>query len=86
MKTSGTDASIPKNSQHETRCALNQNNCTSQSFYSGSRTDAIGRPELTSQMYHELLGVALHGGFYTLRAATRHSANALRQAIRAGHS
>jgi NAD(P)-dependent dehydrogenase (short-subunit alcohol dehydrogenase family) len=28
--------------------------------------------ELTSQMYHELLGVALHGGFYTLRAAARY--------------
>jgi NAD(P)-dependent dehydrogenase (short-subunit alcohol dehydrogenase family) len=28
--------------------------------------------ESSSQMYHGLLGVALHGAFYTLRAATRH--------------
>lgn len=28
--------------------------------------------ELTSEMYHELLAVSLHGGFYTLRATARH--------------
>jgi len=28
--------------------------------------------DMSSQMYHELLNVALHGAFYTLRAATRH--------------
>jgi NAD(P)-dependent dehydrogenase (short-subunit alcohol dehydrogenase family) len=29
-------------------------------------------PDLTSEMYHELLSVNLHGAFYTLREATRH--------------
>lgn len=28
--------------------------------------------ELTSEMYHDLLGAAQHGGFYTLREAARH--------------
>jgi NAD(P)-dependent dehydrogenase (short-subunit alcohol dehydrogenase family) len=34
------------------------------------RADAF--PDLSSQMYHELLNVNLHGAFYTLREATRH--------------
>jgi NAD(P)-dependent dehydrogenase (short-subunit alcohol dehydrogenase family) len=38
--------------------------------------------ELSSQMYHGLLGVALHGAFYTLRAATRH----MRERAQAGDS
>jgi NAD(P)-dependent dehydrogenase (short-subunit alcohol dehydrogenase family) len=29
-------------------------------------------PDLSSQMYHDLLNVNLHGAFYTLREATRH--------------
>lgn len=37
-------------------------------------------PDLTSQMYHDLLGVNLHGAFYTLREATRH----MRERARAG--
>ena len=29
-------------------------------------------PDMSSQMYHDLLNVNLHGAFYTLREATRH--------------
>ena len=29
-------------------------------------------PDMTSEMYHGLLNVSLHGAFYTLRAASRH--------------
>jgi NAD(P)-dependent dehydrogenase (short-subunit alcohol dehydrogenase family) len=36
--------------------------------------------DLTSQMYHDLLNVNLHGAFYTLREATRH----MRERARAG--
>jgi NAD(P)-dependent dehydrogenase (short-subunit alcohol dehydrogenase family) len=36
--------------------------------------------DLTSQMYHDLLNVNLHGAFYTLRAATRH----MRERAKAG--
>lgn len=38
--------------------------------------------DLTSEMYHELLAVSLHGGFYTLRAAARH----MRERAQAGDS
>lgn len=38
----------------------------------GFSNRAASFPDMSSQMYHELLGVALHGAFYTLRAATRH--------------
>jgi len=37
-------------------------------------------PDLSSQMYHALLNVNLHGAFYTLREATRH----MRERARAG--
>jgi len=37
-------------------------------------------PDLSSQMYHDLLNVNLHGAFYTLREATRH----MRERARAG--
>jgi NAD(P)-dependent dehydrogenase (short-subunit alcohol dehydrogenase family) len=38
----------------------------------GFSNRAASFADMSSQMYHELLGVALHGAFYTLRAATRH--------------
>lgn len=38
----------------------------------GFSNRAASFPDMSSHMYHELLGVALHGAFYTLRAATRH--------------
>jgi len=37
-------------------------------------------PDLTSQMYHDLLDVNLHGAFYTLREAARH----MRERAKAG--
>jgi len=38
----------------------------------GYQNRAESFPDMTSEMYHELLNVNLHGAFYTLRAATRH--------------
>jgi NAD(P)-dependent dehydrogenase (short-subunit alcohol dehydrogenase family) len=38
----------------------------------GITSRAASFPDMTSEMYHELLNVNLHGTFYTLRAATRH--------------
>jgi NAD(P)-dependent dehydrogenase (short-subunit alcohol dehydrogenase family) len=38
----------------------------------GFSSRAPSFPEMTSEMYHELLNVNLHGAFYTLREATRH--------------
>lgn len=38
----------------------------------GYQDKAPSFPDMTSEMYHNLLNVNLHGGFYTLRAATRH--------------
>ena len=38
----------------------------------GFNSRAPAFPDMSSQMYHELLGVNLHGAFYTLRAVTRH--------------
>lgn len=38
----------------------------------GFQTRAASFPDMTSEMYHELLNVNQHGAFYTLRAATRH--------------
>jgi NAD(P)-dependent dehydrogenase (short-subunit alcohol dehydrogenase family) len=38
----------------------------------GFSNRATSFPDMSSQMYHEMIGVALHGAFYTLRAATRH--------------
>src|SRR5579862_7512125 len=38
----------------------------------GITSRASSFPEMTSEMYHELLAVNLHGAFYTLRAAARH--------------
>jgi NAD(P)-dependent dehydrogenase (short-subunit alcohol dehydrogenase family) len=35
-----------------------------------SRAEAF--PDMTSEMYHELMNVNLHGSFYTLREASRH--------------
>ena len=46
----------------------------------GYQDRAESFPDMTSQMYHELLDVNLHGSFYTLRAATRH----MRDRARAG--
>jgi NAD(P)-dependent dehydrogenase (short-subunit alcohol dehydrogenase family) len=41
----------------------------------GIMSRASSFPEMTSEMYHELLAVNLHGAFYTLRAAARHMRN-----------
>jgi NAD(P)-dependent dehydrogenase (short-subunit alcohol dehydrogenase family) len=38
----------------------------------GFTTRAPSFPDLTSEMYHQLLDVNLHGAFYTLREASRH--------------
>jgi NAD(P)-dependent dehydrogenase (short-subunit alcohol dehydrogenase family) len=38
----------------------------------GFTTRAASFPDMTSEMYHDLLNVNLHGAFYTLRAASRH--------------
>ncbi len=38
----------------------------------GYQNRAASFPDMTSQMYHDLLNVNQHGAFYTLRAATRH--------------
>jgi NAD(P)-dependent dehydrogenase (short-subunit alcohol dehydrogenase family) len=38
----------------------------------GFTSRAPSFPDLTSEMYHQLLNVNLHGSFYTLRAAARH--------------
>ncbi len=38
----------------------------------GYQNRAESFPDMSSQMYHDLLNVNLHGSFYTLRAATRH--------------
>lgn len=38
----------------------------------GYQNRAASFPDMTSEMYHDLLNVNLHGSFYTLRAATRH--------------
>jgi NAD(P)-dependent dehydrogenase (short-subunit alcohol dehydrogenase family) len=38
----------------------------------GFQNRASSFPDMTSEMYHDLLNVNLHGAFYTLRAATRH--------------
>lgn len=38
----------------------------------GYQNRATSFPDMTSEMYHDLLNVNLHGAFYTLRAATRH--------------
>lgn len=38
----------------------------------GFTSRAPSFPDMTSEMYHGLLGVNLHGAFYTLREATRH--------------
>jgi len=38
----------------------------------GYQDRATSFPDMTSEMYHNLLDVNLHGAFYSLRAATRH--------------
>ena len=38
----------------------------------GITSRAASFPDMTSEMYHELLAVNLHGAFYTLREAARH--------------
>lgn len=38
----------------------------------GYQDKAPSFPDMTSEMYHNLLNVNLHGAFYTLRAATAH--------------
>ena len=38
----------------------------------GFTSRAPSFPDMTSEMYHELLNVNLHGAFYSLREATRH--------------
>lgn len=38
----------------------------------GFTSRAPSFPDMTSEMYHSLLNVNLHGAFYTLREATRH--------------
>ncbi len=38
----------------------------------GITSRASSFPEMTSEMYHQLLGINLHGAFYTLREAARH--------------
>ena len=38
----------------------------------GSSSRAPSFPDMTSEIYHQLLNVNLHGAFYTLREATRH--------------
>jgi NAD(P)-dependent dehydrogenase (short-subunit alcohol dehydrogenase family) len=38
----------------------------------GFTSRAPSFPDMTSEMYHELLNVNLHGAFYTLREAARH--------------
>lgn len=38
----------------------------------GFTSRAASFPDMTSEMYHALLNVNLHGAFYTLREATRH--------------
>src|SRR5260370_33252364 len=38
----------------------------------GLSTATPSLPETPSPMYHELLGVSLHGAFYTLREAVAH--------------
>lgn len=38
----------------------------------GFQTRAASFPDMSSEMYHELLNVNQHGAFYTLRAAARH--------------
>ncbi|MET0239916.1 MAG: SDR family NAD(P)-dependent oxidoreductase [Sphingobium sp.] len=38
----------------------------------GFSSRAPSFPDMTTEMYHELLNVNLHGAFYTLREATRH--------------
>jgi len=46
----------------------------------GYTNRAASFPDLTSKAYHDLLDVALHGAFYTLRVATRH----MRERAKAG--
>lgn len=38
----------------------------------GFTSRAVSFPDMSSEMYHDLLNVNLHGAFYTLRAASRH--------------
>jgi NAD(P)-dependent dehydrogenase (short-subunit alcohol dehydrogenase family) len=38
----------------------------------GYQNRAESFPDMSSEMYHDLLNVNLHGSFYSLRAATRH--------------
>lgn len=38
----------------------------------GYQNRAESFPDMSSEMYHDLLAVNLHGAFYSLRAATRH--------------
>jgi NAD(P)-dependent dehydrogenase (short-subunit alcohol dehydrogenase family) len=38
----------------------------------GFTSRAPSFPDMTSEMYHQLLNVNLHGAFYTIREATRH--------------
>lgn len=38
----------------------------------GFQTRATAFPDMTSEMYHDLLNVNQHGAFYTLRETTRH--------------
>lgn len=38
----------------------------------GFTTRAASFPDMTSEMYHQLMAVNLHGAFHTLREATRH--------------
>lgn len=47
----------------------------------GYQNRASSFPDMTSEMYHDLLNVNLHGAFYTLRAATRH----MRERAQAGN-
>lgn len=44
----------------------------------GYSQSAPSFPDMTSEMYHALMDVNLHGAFYTLREATRHMRNRAR--------
>jgi NAD(P)-dependent dehydrogenase (short-subunit alcohol dehydrogenase family) len=46
----------------------------------GIQNRAVSFPDMTSEMYHGLLNVNLHGAFYTLREACRH----MRERAKAG--
>lgn len=50
----------------------------------GIMSQAASFPDLTSQMYHELLSVSQHGAFYTLREVCRHMRDRAERGDRGG--